>query len=75
MPVIALIGPEAVAVQYSARNADRSMTAANADLEIWEHHIESELDRDPASALITVSNFARPGILLEIQGVAVIEQK
>ena len=29
----------------------------------------------PASALITVSNFARPGILLEIQGVAVIEQK
>ena len=26
----------------------------------------------PASALITVSNFARPGILLEIQGVAVI---
>jgi 2-iminobutanoate/2-iminopropanoate deaminase len=29
----------------------------------------------PAGALITVSNFARPGILLEIQGVAVIEQK
>jgi 2-iminobutanoate/2-iminopropanoate deaminase len=31
----------------------------------------------PASALITVSNFARPGMLIEIQGVAVIgdEQK
>jgi 2-iminobutanoate/2-iminopropanoate deaminase len=29
----------------------------------------------PASALITVSNFARPGILIEIQGVAVIEEK
>ena len=29
----------------------------------------------PASALITVSNFAQPGILIEIQGVAVIEQK
>ena len=28
--------------------------------------------RFPASALITVSNFARPGILIEIQGVAVI---
>ena len=28
--------------------------------------------RFPASALITVSHFARPGILLEIQGVAVI---
>lgn len=29
----------------------------------------------PASALITVSNFARPGMLIEIQGVAVIEDK
>jgi 2-iminobutanoate/2-iminopropanoate deaminase len=29
----------------------------------------------PASALITVSNFARPGMLIEIQGVAVIEEK
>jgi len=29
----------------------------------------------PASALITVSNFAQPGILLEIQGVAVIDEK
>jgi 2-iminobutanoate/2-iminopropanoate deaminase len=27
----------------------------------------------PASALITVSHFARPGILIEIQGVAVID--
>jgi enamine deaminase RidA (YjgF/YER057c/UK114 family) len=26
----------------------------------------------PASAMITVSNFARPGMLIEIQGVAVI---
>jgi 2-iminobutanoate/2-iminopropanoate deaminase len=26
----------------------------------------------PASALITVSNFAAPGMMLEIQGVAVI---
>lgn len=29
----------------------------------------------PASALITVSNFAQSGILLEIQGVAVIDEK
>ena len=28
--------------------------------------------RYPASALLTVSNFARPGIVLEIQGTAVI---
>jgi enamine deaminase RidA (YjgF/YER057c/UK114 family) len=27
----------------------------------------------PASALITVSHFARPGMLIEIQGVAVID--
>ncbi|MBC7779589.1 MAG: RidA family protein [Proteobacteria bacterium] len=28
----------------------------------------------PASALITVSHFARPGILIEIQGIAVVAQ-
>lgn len=31
-----------------------------------------EPGRYPASALITASNFARPGIVVEIQGVAVI---
>jgi hypothetical protein len=46
--LIALIGPEAVAVQENADEADQTMTAANADLEVWEHHIESELDRDTA---------------------------
>jgi enamine deaminase RidA (YjgF/YER057c/UK114 family) len=37
--------------------------------------IRAEFFRDgrfPASALITVSNFARPGILIEIQGIAVL---
>ena len=37
--------------------------------------IRNEFFRDgkfPASALITVAHFARPGILIEIQGVAVI---
>lgn len=29
----------------------------------------------PASALITVSNFARPGIVVEIQGVAVVGER
>jgi 2-iminobutanoate/2-iminopropanoate deaminase len=28
--------------------------------------------RYPASALLTISNFARPGIVIEIQGVAVL---
>lgn len=44
--LVALIGPEAVAVQQTAADADHSMTDVNADLEVWEHHIESELDRD-----------------------------
>ena len=44
--LIALIGYEAVAVQANATETDRNMTAANADLELWEHHIESEVDRD-----------------------------
>jgi 2-iminobutanoate/2-iminopropanoate deaminase len=30
-------------------------------------------DKYPASALITVSSFARPGIVIEIQGMAVID--
>jgi enamine deaminase RidA (YjgF/YER057c/UK114 family) len=30
-------------------------------------------EKFPCSALITVSNFAHPGILIEIQGVAVVE--
>ncbi|MBI3916221.1 MAG: RidA family protein [Betaproteobacteria bacterium] len=37
--------------------------------------IRGEIFKDgrfPASALITVSNFARPGVVIEIQGVAVI---
>ena len=37
--------------------------------------IRGEIFKDgrfPASALITVSNFARPGILIEIQGVGVV---
>lgn len=37
--------------------------------------IRSEFFKDgkfPASALLTISHFARPGMLLEIQGVAVI---
>ena len=38
-------------------------------------NIRGEIFKDgrfPASALITVSNFARPGILIEIQGVGVV---
>ena len=34
-----------------------------------------ELGKFPASALITVSNFARPGIVIEIQGVAVVGER
>jgi hypothetical protein len=33
------------------RYADQSMIAANADLERWEHHTESELDRKTSIAM------------------------
>ncbi|HEV2173017.1 MAG TPA: HNH endonuclease [Nitrospira sp.] len=72
--LIALIGPEAISVQGDTR-VDLSMTAANADLELWEHHIETDLDRRvdiPATqreALIT----ARRGQGLFKQRVMLIE--
>jgi enamine deaminase RidA (YjgF/YER057c/UK114 family) len=45
------------------RNGDRFVQIRN------EHFTDG---RYPGSALITVSNFARPGCVIEIQGVAVI---
>jgi 2-iminobutanoate/2-iminopropanoate deaminase len=45
------------------RNGDRFVQIRN------EHFADG---RCPASALVTVSNFARPGCMIEIQGVAVI---
>jgi hypothetical protein len=33
-------------VQEGASETDIATTAANADLELWEHHIENEVDRD-----------------------------
>ncbi len=75
--LMALIGPEAIAVERSAQLADLSMTASNADLELWEHHIEAEVDRDSAipaterEALIT----ARRGQGLFKQRVMQIEQR
>lgn len=44
----------------------------NGDLFVKIRSTLFEPGRYPASALLTVSNFARPGIVLEIQGVAVI---
>lgn len=45
------------------RNGDRFVQIRN------EHFSDGQY---PASALVTVSNFARPGCVIEIQGVAVI---
>ncbi|MGE5523454.1 MAG: RidA family protein [Rhodospirillaceae bacterium] len=45
------------------RNGDRFVQIRN------EHFSDGKY---PASALVTVSNFARPGCVIEIQGVAVI---
>jgi hypothetical protein len=74
--LIALIGPEAVAVQGNASDVVLPMTAANAELEVWEHHIETEVDRDTRidsterQALIT----ARRGQGLFKQRVVAIER-
>ena len=46
-----------------ARNGDRFVQIRN------EHFKDG---RFPGSALVTVSNFARPGCVIEIQGIAVI---
>jgi len=74
--LVALIGPEAIAAQADTK-VDRSMTAANVDLELWEHHIESDLDRSvnipttEREALIT----ARRGQGLFKQRVMLIENR
>jgi 2-iminobutanoate/2-iminopropanoate deaminase len=47
----------------------------NGDRFIELRHATFPDGKYPASALITVSDFARPGMLIEIQGVAVIDEK
>ena len=54
-----------------------TMTVFINDPRNGDHFVEMRRDyfpdgNYPGSALITVSNFARPGMLIEIQGVAVI---
>jgi 2-iminobutanoate/2-iminopropanoate deaminase len=56
-----------------------TMTVFIADVRLGDRltEIRKEIFKEcfPGSALITVSGFARPGILIEIQGAAVIEGK
>jgi 2-iminobutanoate/2-iminopropanoate deaminase len=56
-----------------------TMTVFIADVRLGDRltEIRKEIFKEcfPGSALITVSGFARPGILIEIQGTAVIEGK
>jgi enamine deaminase RidA (YjgF/YER057c/UK114 family) len=56
-----------------------TMTVFIADVRLGDRltEIRKEIFKDcfPGSALITVSGFARPGILIEIQGIAVIGGK
>ena len=54
-----------------------TMTVFISDVRLGDRFIEIRKEcfpggRYPASALITVSGFARPGIVIEIQGVAVL---
>ena|SRR5690242_2115101 len=54
-----------------------TMTVFILDPRHGDHFVQIRRDsfpegRYPGSALLTISNFARPGIMIEIQGVAVI---
>jgi hypothetical protein len=46
--LMGLIGGEAAAMKHRANSLalEKSLEIENADLEIWEHHIESEIDSD-----------------------------
>jgi putative restriction endonuclease len=68
--LIALIGPEAAAIQQSADEADQTMTVANADLEVWEHHIESELDRN-----ITIPTTEREALITARRGQGLFKER
>lgn len=68
--LISLIGLEAIAVQEGAANADLNMTAANADLELWEHHIESEVDQD-----VSIPETEREALITARRGQGAFKQR
>jgi putative restriction endonuclease len=68
--LIALIGPQAIVVRANASQAEGSMTAANADLELWEHHIESEVERN-----ISIPLTDREAILIARRGQGLFKQR
>ena len=68
--LVSLIGPEAVAIQESAEHVDQSMVAANADLEVWEHHIESEVDQDT-----TITHTEREALITARRGQGLFKER
>jgi hypothetical protein len=68
--LVALIGAEAVAVKQTASRADLTMTATNPDVEVWEHHIESELDRDT-----TIPNTDRQALITARRGQGIFKER
>jgi 2-iminobutanoate/2-iminopropanoate deaminase len=56
-----------------------TMTVFINDARLGDRFVElrKEIFREnfPASALITVTGFARPGILVEVQGIAVVQPR
>jgi len=68
--LVALIGPDAFAVLANAIQADASMTVPNADLELWEHHIESEVERD-----ISIPLTDREAIITARRGQGLFKQR
>jgi hypothetical protein len=68
--LMALIGTEAVVVRQNAQETDREIPAMNVDLERWEHHIESELDRDSA-----ITKTEREALIIARRGQGVFKDR
>lgn len=67
--LIALVGPEAVAVQQSTNDLE-AITAINTDVEMWEQHIESEVDRD-----MTIPATEREALIVARRGQGLFKER
>ena len=68
--LIALIGPEAEAVQLDASQTSAAIPSTSADLEVWEHHIESEIDRN-----VTIDPTQRQALITARRGQGIFKQR
>lgn len=45
--LIGLIGAEGSSIAGAGASAEISAQSVNSDLEVWEHHLENEVENDP----------------------------